>query len=224
MKENIVFSLILTAILLSSFSANSQSDGYSIKNRWTLKASATTYKMTSDPLGMFPLPLITNHTRKIDFRLETNYGINKFVEVGIYAGTQLYEYKEWHKPEDPADSTSGFGWSGSLAFAPLFGVNANIHFLPFIIKSEKCPWDLYLTAKYGGCYIIHQENEEWVTSDDNKYRQEYGLGIGAGYHFKNKVGIFAEYYVGQYTWQHALRTFTDNNFRFRIGITSKFGK
>lgn len=226
----IFLSLIITAILLSSFSANSQSNeyhNYSIKNRWTIKASATTYKMIDhEPVTYFE-PART--TQKIDCKLETNYGINKFVEIGIYVGTQIYEYREWYGPEiiyPNTDSTHlDFGFSGNMTAAPLFGANVNIHFLPFIIKSEKCSWDLYLTAKYGGCYLIHKENEypeslKYPGIVDNKYRHEYVLGIGAGYYFKNKIGIFAEYYVGQS--KHI--TDTESNFRFRIGIISKFGK
>lgn len=221
--------ILLSFIILLPFTGNSQSDDYSIKNRWTAKASISTYKMTD--ISPNSLVGFNRDTRKVDFKLEGNYGINKFVEIGVYIGAQMYGYTKWREPTFfyPYESDTTIKWmtqggDGKLAFAPLFGININFHVLPFIVKAETCPWDLYFTAKYGGNYIIHRENEYTYVHVKSKYRHEYGLGLGAGYYFRNKVGIFAEYYIGECSDPSSEHLFAGNNFRFRFGITSKFGK
>jgi len=109
-------------------------------------------------------------------------------------------------------------------FAPLFGVNANFHILPFLVKSKDCHWDLYLTAKYGGCYLPHVEFED---ADNDypygKYRHEYGLGIGICYYFKNIIGLYAEGAVGQFSfYPNPFLVDSESNLSFRIGRVLKF--
>jgi len=240
MKPEILLftSITLIVFLLCSPSVNAQTDeyNYSIKNRWTVKASYSRYKTAYNYEVAYVGDFFVNslNRKMTNFKVEANYGINKFIEVGAYTGFQHYEWA---------------GFTGEIldgdfrvfelkeGFAPLFGAQINFHILPFLVRSEKCRWDLYLTAKYGGCYLPHREwDDEYNT--DSKYRQEYGLGMGAGYYFKNIVGIFAEASVGQYSffkndpvvrvvndvYTNVITTAGESNFRFRIGIAAKINK
>ncbi|MCL2041870.1 MAG: hypothetical protein FWG84_07520 [Bacteroidales bacterium] len=212
--------ILLVFIILPLFSLNAQTDeyNYSVKNRWTLKASYSRYKTAYD-YGVFVSTGdffdVWQNRKMSNFKVETNYGVNRFIETGIYTGFQHYEWVNLDEVK------VGEEVPYRESFAPLFGVNLNFHILPFLVPSEKCRWDLYLTAKYGGCYLPHRE---WETSDnsfdtDSKYRHEYGLGIGAGYYFKNIIGLFAESSVGQFSY---FPRYAESNFRFRIGVAAKF--
>ena len=74
------------------------------------------------------------------------------------------------------------------------GINANVHLLPFFVKNKDSRWEFYLSAKYGGAYLINH-GEFWsktmIFSSDNpnvhfveindsgkRSRQIFGVGIG----------------------------------------------
>lgn len=229
----------ISFIILQSFSLKCQTtnDYFTVKNRWTVKASVARYK-TAFYKNVFAHVgdkfFQTTNRKMVNFKVEANYGISKFVEVGLLAGFQHYEYVDESIFETDGDF---FEYKNKRSFAPLFGVNANFHILPFFVKSNTCRWDLYLTTKYAGCYLPHLE---WDVSDSpySKYRQEYGLGLGIGYYFKNIVGIFVEGSVGQYFYFNKMLQihydlFTglvkipdnqESNFSIRIGVAAKISK
>ena len=230
MTKNIFSFLFLVVILLHAQPIWSQATeyNYSVKNRWKVKASISSYKTASFKQVHVQVGdnFFSSHPRKmVNFKLEANYGINKFIETGVFVGFQHYEYLK--------DTTNFSFISPNQSFAPLFGVNLNFHVLPFFVKSEKCKWDLYLTAKYGGCYLPNKESP-FNDYPYSKYRQEYGLGLGVGYYFKNMIGLFAEGSVGQFFFFKKFNIafasgstlkfvdLTDSNFSFRIGIAAKF--
>jgi len=220
--------LMIISLNLVLVKAQTNDYQYSVKNRWTIKASISSYKTAfwgnaSAHIGDF---FITSQNRKMaNFKVEANYGVNRFIEIGVFTGFQHYEWLE--------DYSSDLAEEINRSFAPLFGVNASFHILPFFVKSKKCRWDLYLTTKYGGCYLPHKEIDQ-PDFPHSKYRQEYGLGIGIGYYFKNIIGFFAEGSVGQYFYFQRFKRgivvgnslefkdFSDSNFSFRIGIAAKF--
>jgi len=245
MKPKILLFLFTALVLLSSsLSVNAQADeyNYSVKNRWTVKASYSRYKTADDWTSFMYVGDffdIWQDRKMTNFKVEGNYGINKFVEMGIYTGFQCYE---WYNDKNEVteiidDHIHIYGGEISKGFAPLFGAQINFHVLPFLVYSKECRWDLYLTAKYGGCYLPHKEifANEFQYS---KYRQEYGLGVGAGYYIKNIIGIYAEASVGQYSFfKHkpivyevdevytgVITTMKESNFRFRIGVAAKINK
>ena len=219
----------LIVLLLSSLSVDAQTDeyNYSIKNRWTVKASYSRYKTAYNDVVFAQIGdffEVWQNVKMTNFKVEANYGINKFIETGIYTGFQCYE---WLIPGELIEEVDDIPYFGDTEFrkcyAPLFGVNMNFHVLPFLVKSEACCWDVYLTTKYGGCYIKHTE-EEWMIPfrpPQGKYRHEYGIGLGAGYYIKNIIGIYAESSVGQFSY---FPKYAESNFRFRIGIAAKINK
>jgi len=225
-KYSLTLFLVLMSIVLQTLSVNGQTNdyNYSVKNRWTVKASISGYKTAfGDAVFAFVGDnfLIAKQRNMTNFKVEANYGINNFIELGIFAGFQHYEWLHWTSV------------TRNESFAPLFGVNANFHILSFFVKSKKCYWDLYLTTKYGGCYLPHKEIED-TEFLCRKYRHEYGLGLGVSYYIKNIIGIFAEGSIGQYFFfkrfesyfvqngKLVKKDFSDSNFSFRIGIAAKF--
>jgi hypothetical protein len=234
--------MVLILFLLTLFSVNAQTNDsyYSIKNRWTVKASVSRYKtaFTRDAFMYVGDFFLGNPNRKMaNFKVEANYGIAKFIEIGLFTGFQHYEWINLIE-EGVDDGTGLIGGVSELreSFAPLFGATINFHVLPFFVKSKNCHWDLYLTAKYGGCYLPHKELYS-PYYPYGKYRQEYGLGLGISYYIKNIIGFYAEGSVGQYAFfpsftridfvgPHAIiRTSSaESNFSFRIGIAAKINK
>jgi len=233
-KTSLAQLVVLILLIVFPFSSDAQTDeyNYSVKNRWTVKASYSRYKTAfwDDIYAYVGDNFLYKKRKKMsNFKVEANYGINKYIETGIYAGFQHYEWLD-------EEYISGFSDEPNKSFAPLFGINANFHILPFLVPDKECHWDVYLTAKYGGCYLPHLELED-PYFNYSKYRHEYGLGLGAGYYFKNIIGIFAEGSLGQYFYFYkqgriftlpyqggAMKCFdgSDSNFRFRIGIAVKF--
>jgi len=226
-KNPLIIFILLMFIILQTLSVNEQINNYnySVKNRWTVKASISSYQTAfkGDVLAFVGDNFNPTNMRKMaNFKVEANYGINKFIEIGVFTGFQHYE---WLK--DYSEETK------NKSFAPLFGVNANFHILPFFVKSKSCRWDLYLTTKYGGCYLPHKEIEH-PDFQYSKYRHEYGLGLGISYYIKDIIGIFVEGSVGEYFFfkrfdyavlqgsSFVFKDLTDSNFSFRIGIAAKF--
>lgn len=234
--------------LLSVFSVHAQHGDYhySIKNRWSVKASISRYKTALLGDGYFAHVgdfFLDCHNRKMaNFKVEANYGITKFMEVGLFTGFQHYEFYDYRNAIFDEETGEITGSTVEESFAPLFGVTVNFHILPFLVKSKNCHWDLYLTAKYGGCYLPYREYEGVVDDDYfyGKYRHEYGLGAGAGYYIKNIIGFYAEASVGQYaffpslyvkaffgpdfTFSKDYTSLAESNFSFRIGIAVKINK
>jgi hypothetical protein len=243
MKPKIFIAVIVFLLCSLSASAQTEEYNYSVKNRWTVKASYSRYKTSATDWGAFmsvgDFFDIWQNRKMTNFKLEANYGISKFIEMGLYTGFQCYE---WYNDENEVieiidDIIYTDGGEVKKSFAPLLGATVNFHVLPFLVPSKECRWDLYLTAKYGGGYFSHKSFLSHYL-DDSKYRQEYGLGMGAGYYFKNIIGIFAEGSVGQYAffkhdpevhevdgaYINVITTRGESNFRFRIGIAAKINK
>ncbi|MDR1793651.1 MAG: hypothetical protein LBR36_09505 [Bacteroidales bacterium] len=235
-----LFIILLLFTGLSSLPVYSQeseeckSNKFSIKNRWNTKLSFSYNRtnapnhplMESDNIPPHPLQA------KLNIRAECNYGVLDWLEVGGYIGyiryyDDIYEQKMLAKGHD---NTLGFIHS----FAPVFGINANVHLLPFWVKNKNCRWELYLTAKYGGAYLINN-SEFWLTWANvssngtgqsfvihnlpNRYRQIYGAGVGGGVYFWNLFGLYAEFMAGQYSYFPEI---VESYYTARVGIEFKF--
>jgi hypothetical protein len=198
---------------------------YSIKNRWNAKLSIS-YNRTNfynhpfmhwDNVPYHPIQA------KMNFRAECNYGILNWLEVGGYFGGMQ------HFDEDISSDKM-------YVFAPTFGVNANVHLLPFWVKNKKCRWELYLTAKYGGAYLIN--HHEFIVSGvsvssgssgvdeyselhclPHRYRDIFGAGIGGGVYFWNLFGLYAEVMGGQYAYFPEI---CKSYYTVRVGVEFKF--
>jgi len=203
-----------------------QSQPYSIKNRWNSKLSLSVNR-TNEISGRLQRDHLIAFRPRLNLRAECNYGVLNWLELGGYVG---YIRHENIKPTQIS--------SMRATFAPTFGINVNVHLLPFWVHNEDCRWELYVTAKYGGAYLINylpsaqSVEHTWPTADgredtsyfyaepnENRYRHEFGVGIGGGVYFKNLVGLYFEAMVGQYSYFPELSTCYYN---VRGGLTFKW--
>jgi len=199
---------------------------YSIKNRWNTKLSMS-YNRTNE--SNIPwLHFANSHPiqAKLNIQAEGNYGVSDWLELGGYLGciryfNCIYAFEKKNNPR-------------AFAFAPTFGVNANVHLLPFWVKNKNSRWELYLTAKYGGTYLIN--HVEFYSSSvsiggngspqyleihclPNRYRHIYGVGVGGGVYFWNLFGLYAEVMGGQYSY---FQEICPVYYTARVGIEFKF--
>jgi len=220
MKRTLIFFVFLFMLHCSVLSQN-----YSIKNRLNTKLSLSFNRTNEyndairhwDDRGRHPLKA------RLNARAECNYGVLNWLELGGYLGYVRY--------------STGV----SSKFAPDFGVNVNVHLLPFFVENKDNRWELYFTAKYGGAYIdygwpvildaiILKALDQWhfdttyfhAEDSEIRYRQVFGVGIGGGVYFGKKrqiCGLYAEALVGQFSY---FPTMTTCYYTVRVGIEFKF--
>jgi len=205
--KRILFFLVFGFVLLSvSYGKN-----YSIKNRLNTKLSVS-FNRTNEP--NVPFMHFENYTHpfqaRLNLRAECNYGVLNWLEVGGYFGYIRYLNINYY-----FKNAEGLGpFDPFISFAPTFGVNVNVHLLPFFAKNKDCRWEWYLTAKYGGAYLINHDEFEAVAfpiggngtileyyTSSNRYRHIYGVGMGGGVYF----GKYSAYM--QKLWQGSILIF-----------------
>jgi len=225
-------------VILSLLVFNSaQSQDFSVKNRWNIKLGYSLHKTfiyAQKPFTIRDDDWGEMFKRKSNVRLELNYGVLKWLEVGGYIGFMNYEWVT----EEIWWANNDYYPNYPDAFAPTFGVSANIQILPLFVKKSNCKWDFYIPVRYGGCilfrhggkYLVPQrttpiwDNKRanayaYIEINDNKYRHEYGAGLGAAYYIKNIIGFYAEVMGGQFSyWPEFVRS----PYNIRVGLAAKF--
>ncbi len=142
-------------------------------------------------LGHSQTPKFTDWSNDIkmgNIRLETNYMFLNFIESGLYLG-----YSNFRNIEQPSSTsqTSTF-FSSYQSNALFYGLNTNIHLLPFFVGNKKIRVDLYIGAKMGLISIIATENSMF---HGNNF--DYGLLGGANYFITKKWGVYVEYGISK---------------------------
>ncbi|MDR0829287.1 MAG: hypothetical protein LBN95_04135 [Prevotellaceae bacterium] len=229
-------------IILLCFSIHLTGQKVSVKERWNIKASYSLYKtinLNYDPLFIIEGSKLFGEARyekRSNPRIEVNYGVLNWLEVGVYAGFMIYRYLPFISTEEGILVKWG---DTKDAYIPTFGVNANVHLLPFFVKNQKCHWDFYIPLRYGGCYLTKfgegkyalpmYDLDTWDTvkkdvlerryNFDKKYRHEYGAGLGGAIYIKNIIGFYAEVLGGQFSyWPEMIIS----PYAIRFGLTAKF--
>ncbi len=192
-KTGHIILFCLRLLIMTSSSAIAQDS--IIKGRWNVKLGYS--RIQTGTSG--PRKVTTGHLRG-----EVNFGFLKFVEAGIYSGTtkfdlyvlepSTYEIIDFHE-----------------SYVPFYGINANIHLLPFLIKNHNnFRFDIYATSKIGGVSFLYPREYK----SRNFHKLEYGAGLGLSFYLWDHVGFFAEHTWGDYIYR--------NNTEFRYGLTFKF--
>lgn len=85
---------------------------------------------------------------------------------------------------------------GTKSNAMYYGLNVSYNLIPLLFKTDRIRFDLYPIIRAG--YII----EKWTSLETDEFGSatlfEYGGGIGLGYNFTSRFGIFAESLFGRY--------------------------
>jgi hypothetical protein len=205
--------ILLFIVFLFTSLSFCQSETYSVKNRLNTRLSVS-YNRTNAvnvPFMHFE-GNVHPFQAMLNMRADCNYGVLNWLEIGGYIGYVRY-YNMKHLKKN--------GRILQHDFAPAFGVNVNVHLLPFFGVKKDCRWELYLTAKYGGIYLINYYpavirgiilkpkpsnslyyDTTYLNADDSdkRYRHEFGIGIGGGVYFWKVFGLYAEVLVGQYSY------------------------
>jgi hypothetical protein len=170
MSAKTIFYIVLISLL--QFKAYSQ-NSY-IKSRTNLKLGMSNYK-----------ELIKNVSRP-NFRVEMNHGFNRFLEIGAYLG---YSKFLAYQPRSGGES----GYAPTL----FYGLTANFHLLPLIVKQRDFRFDVYLTGKFGGNYYFTPA-KDWIPA--RGHRTEYGSGLGLSFYVFKNLGLFSEYTIGRFSY------------------------
>jgi hypothetical protein len=180
---------LILFVCIISFLAGYSQDSY-IKGRWNFKAGYARY----DGLSMKPKFRLTYP----NYRIEANYGLFEYLEVGGYLGYSRYTAITQQNPV----KTENHG-------APFFGVGLNFHPLTFLIKKPDFRFDFYFLARYGGMYFPSPEGYfPW-----RGLQFQYHHGIGLTHYLKKHIGIFSEFSYG---------IPTKPSWSLRLGLTLKF--
>jgi hypothetical protein len=165
MRKILLLSLLMSGVFISVISQN-----LSLTGRYNIKLA---HSRIDDPI-----PYMRPH----NFRIELDYGINRFSEIGCYLGYN----KMWTFGRPGSGISMGY-----KAHVPSYGLVANIHLLPFIIKHENFRFDLYASFKAGGYYVMADE-----LYYPSKGTFEYGIFGGAIFYPFRRMGFFLEYGYG----------------------------
>lgn len=152
---------------------------------------------------------------KPNLRIEGNYFITKWLEVGFYGG--FFEYNAFNVTYE--DSLAKI--VSIKTFAPAFGLNCNFHFLKLLKNSKLKNLDMYYIFKFGGAILPRWGGEFeypiYTFIGDpiySKYRSSYCFGLGGTYTFWKKLGIYSELTFGKHSY------FPDIDLKSHISLRS----
>jgi len=144
-----------------------------LKNRWNIKA------------GYADIPGYTVRGAGIieksfgNFRLETNYRLFKFLDIGGYAGYSRYSAR---KRTDY--------WLITYEHTPFIGLNINLQLLRLFSNNQEPRFDLYLLGRYGGGYFTSPLH---LSQQDRGFLLDYSQGAGVNLYVLKNFGVFAEF-------------------------------
>jgi hypothetical protein len=197
MKKVILGIIALNLLIVCSYGQDSY-----IKGRLNFKTGYARY--------------LTRHFYKSNFRIEGNYGISNYIELGAYLGYSHFNF--FHKLSP--DSISGGPYSIEDNNTLFYGSSLNFHLLPFLIKEDDFRFDLYGTAKAGGLYfqkpydIFVGHYPVFFSQSNKRMLFEYGFGGGLSFYLWKHLGVYGEYTFGKY--------YLIGNHQLRYGLTMKF--
>ena len=231
MKRILIFSVFCLILLSVGYGQN-----YTIKNRLNTRLSVSFNRTNEINMPFIEFDKTPPHLMqaRLNVRADFNYGILNWLEVGGYIGYIRYKKPPDFSSERNPDTVYSYTVSQRIGFAPVFGINVNVHLLPFFVQNKDCRWEWYLTAKYGGTYLIkHLESNKRGFLDGGRgavhyieqhfngerYRHEFGIGMGGGVYFWKVFGLYAEALVGQYSYFPEVY---GCNYTVRAGVEFKF--
>ena len=173
--------IAIVLVLLNSGNTYTYGQDSYINGRWNIKAG---YSLYSQGSWTNNVENMTGH-----YRLETNYGFFDVIESGIYFGYSNH-FNHFSRNNDPT-------W--------FYGMNLNLHLMPFFLELNNPLFEVYLAGKFGGRYYI-------------KNHTEYSMGGGLSFYLFRNVGLYTEYLYGN----HGAYIILKGHTKLRYGLTVRF--
>ncbi|QQS50110.1 MAG: hypothetical protein IPM71_10950 [Bacteroidota bacterium] len=126
-----------------------------------------------------------------NIRLSSNYRINRYIDAGLYIG---YSFYQTYIPHDFDSLGNARTISYENSHSLMYGLNSNIHILPFFIQKEKSRIDVYASLQYGGIHLFEPEGG----INTKKDYAEYGIYGGLAFYPFRHLGFYAEYGYAKY--------------------------
>lgn len=186
-KNLLVFSVLFLTVINLSAQEKSSNEKLKLMLAYS-KYSDTDFVFISTKHDNDPMDI--NEVGNI--RLSSNYRINRYIDAGLYIG---YSFYQTYIPLD-IDSLGipqgGFSYQNSHSL--MYGLNSNIHILPFFIQKEKSRIDVYASLQYGGIHLFEPDGG----INTKKNYAEYGFYGGMAFYPFKHLGLYAEYGYGKY--------------------------
>ena len=142
-------------------------------------------------------------------KLAVHYKLSELLSSGVYLG-----YGRLGLPEPYTISViqngveqerTWYGFDKSNAFST--GIELKFMLLPLFIKNET---RISIYPKIQAGVLLHNTQNNTLV---DKTKFEYGAGIGAGYAFTRKFGVFGEFMLGD--------SYNDDNSKRSVGVNVK---
>ncbi len=197
------FTFLIFICLIPAFGQESPK----IKNHHTFKTSYNLYQNLSG-----------DNQLDMGVALNYNYGVFQFLEIGIKGGfipKSLLPASAFSRETLP---------NGKIAYTPnssffynrgvvmIYGLNANVHPFPYVIKMNNFRIDLYASFHLGLLTPVGGKLAPSFASEADlngaEFLSDYGAYGGFGFYFFNNLGAYVEYGYG-------------NRNLFKAGLTYK---
>jgi hypothetical protein len=143
-------------------------------NRWDIKVGYSSISgLCKDKNGVFK-------NAYSNFRVEVNYRLFRFAEVGGYLG---------YSPYSSYLHTNNM--LGSYLNTPFIGINVNLKLLPFLSSTKELRFSLYLLGRYGGGIYQAQTTSFYLPGEG--FFLNYSHGAGFAVYLMKNIGVFTEF-------------------------------
>ena len=199
MKKKIIISIIFSQIYILNI-AIAQNERIS---------SSLSYESANFTNDQFKPYLLSQSPNTGFAKLAVHYKLSELLSSGVYLG-----YGRLGLPEPYTISViqngveqerTWYGFDKSNAFST--GIELKFMLLPLFLKNET---RISIYPKIQAGVLLHNTQNNTLV---DKTKFEYGAGIGAGYAFTRKFGVFGEFMLGDF--------YNDDNSKWSVGVNVK---
>ncbi len=199
MKKKIIISIIFSQIYILNI-AIAQNERIS---------SSLSYESANFTNDQFKPYLLSQSPNTGFAKLAVHYKLSELLSSGVYLG-----YGRLGLPEPYTISViqngveqerTWYGFDKSNAFST--GIELKFMLLPLFIKNET---RISIYPKIQAGVLLHNTHNNALV---DKTKFEYGAGIGAGYAFTRKFGVFGEFMLGDF--------YNDDKSKWNVGVNVK---
>jgi hypothetical protein len=199
MKKKIIISIIFSQIYILNI-AIAQNERIS---------SSLSYESANFTNDQFKPYLLSQSPNTGFAKLAVHYKLSELLSSGVYLG-----YGRLGLPEPYTISLiqngveqerTWYGFDKSNAFST--GIELKFMLLPLFIKNET---RISIYPKIQAGVLLHNTHNNALI---DKTKFEYGAGIGAGYAFTRKFGVFGEFMLGDF--------YNDDKSKWNVGVNVK---